>query len=79
MKLSRLEQKILTLLARLQPVKKDEFLDHAECLDMGIDDREFRKAFMHLWDSGLVDVDLKWRMYIPTAEELANRPYCGGG
>ncbi len=72
MKLSRIQQKILTLLARIQPVEKQEFLDHAEALDMDIDDHTIRQEIWRLIDMGLVDLDSGWKMYMPERQYEQN-------
>jgi hypothetical protein len=58
------EEKILTLLQRTQPIKKDEFLEHAEALDMDLDDHTFRRTIWKLIDRGIVELGLNWEMSI---------------
>ena len=58
------EEQILTLLQRTQPIKKKEFLEHAEALNMGLDDHTFRNTIWKLIDRGIVKIELDWSMSI---------------
>ena len=58
------EEQILTLLQRTQPIKKAEFLEHAEALNMGLDDHTFRKTIWKLIGRGIVEIGLDWNMSI---------------